>query len=336
MTRVVVALVVLATAPETPPRPAPNADSTEVAAPPGETPPGESRSLSRRPSLATGRKTPRELRRRSIQITDASLSTIPEVHVGGGVPTTVAFETPLKEDAAVLSDPHHEFFPLHVVGQTLILVPKKDLAPGEVRPLSVAFPDGTTVLLQLASSARDVDLEVDVEVNLPRKAAGASAPALKEQISVLQARLDDCKGSSGEAGIAKVASLVLAEASGGRSETVLERRPVHSRDKSERLLVETKAVYRLFGEGYLVLTVENRDGDRVWVLDRPEIAVTGQAKASVKVDAFTLDKPSLAPGEVTTLVVAFPIVERPVDSRFAITLFEKNGSRHAVLDGVSL
>lgn len=43
----------------------------------------------------------RELRRRPLQVTDATSTMVPEVHVAAGVPTTLAFRVAIKPDAGL-------------------------------------------------------------------------------------------------------------------------------------------------------------------------------------------------------------------------------------------
>ena len=40
----------------------------------------------------------RELRRRTLTINDANANSVAEIHVAGGVPTTLVFEIPFKEN----------------------------------------------------------------------------------------------------------------------------------------------------------------------------------------------------------------------------------------------
>src|SRR5690348_16918259 len=53
----------------------------------------------------------RELRRRTITIDDASLTSVPEIRVAGGTPTILTFEVPVKEGGAVLADVRGVFYP---------------------------------------------------------------------------------------------------------------------------------------------------------------------------------------------------------------------------------
>jgi hypothetical protein len=111
----------------------------------------------------------------------------------------------------------------------------------------------------------------------------------------------------------------------------------HHLDKQNRLLVEVKRVYRLFELTYVVLTVENRDPSRVWVLDRPEVAVTGQPQASdVKVMLHAAELSALPPGETEKVIIVFNTPKQDVQNRFNVSLLEKNGNRHVRLEDLNL
>src|SRR5258708_15014308 len=65
---------------------------------------------------------------RTISVTDESLSTVPEIHVGADWPTTLVFATPLAKDnqAFMLAQPRHEFAPPRFTDTSVILNPAKD------------------------------------------------------------------------------------------------------------------------------------------------------------------------------------------------------------------
>jgi uncharacterized protein (TIGR02268 family) len=289
------------------------------------------------PSKTSKAAHPRELKRRALKITDDRAEAIPEIHVSAGTPTTLAFQIAVKENGVLLSDPREEFFPPQFIDRAVIVVPKKDLAANEVRSLTVSLSDGTLLPFKLVTVPADVDLQVDVEVALEKKAPPASATALKGTVAELQGKLDECQATAGTAGVAKIASLVRAQGFAKPESFVVERRPIHRLDKESRLLVEARLLYRLFGHAYLVLTVENRDPARVWVLDRAEVAVKGgAADGNVKVLALSAEVTSLPPGETEAVVVAFAMPAQTAGETLSLSLIEKGGSRNVVLDDLAL
>jgi uncharacterized protein (TIGR02268 family) len=278
---------------------------------------------------------PRRLERRTVAVTDASFHDVPVVHVAKGVPTTVSFGQTIRRESILLADTSDAFLPPRATDTTVVLIPIRDLAPRTVATLTVTLADGTLVPLLLETDARVTDIAVDVAVNLSRKSAPESVSGLKTTVLQLRGELDECRGDSGKAGVAKLARLVLEQDVSGN--VPMLRQEVHRRDKQERLLVELLRAYRLFGHTYLLLTVENRDPSAAWVLDRPELsAAGGRESMEVPVLAFEVDVPVLQPNETGHLVLAFRSPLTASGERFQLRLLEKNGTRHVRVEGLSL
>jgi uncharacterized protein (TIGR02268 family) len=278
---------------------------------------------------------PRRLERRTVAMTDASFQDVPVVHVAKGVPTTVSFGQPIRRESVLLADTSDAFLPPRATDTTVVLIPTRDLAPRAVATLTVTLADGTLVPLLLESNSRAADITIDVFVNLSKKATPESVSALKASVLQLRGELDECRGDSGKAGVAKLARLILEQDAAGSAPML--RQDLHRRDKQERLLVELVRAYRLFGHTYLLLTVENRDPSAAWVLDRPELsAAGGRESMEVPVLAFEVDVPMLQPDETGHLVLAFRSPPTASGEGFQLRLLEKNGTRHVRLEGLSL
>jgi hypothetical protein len=115
-----------------------------------------------------------------------------------------------------------------------------------------------------------------------------------------------------------------------------ERHPFRGGDKQNRLLVEARWIYRFVGLTFMVFTVDNRDPDRPWVLDRVDVKLTGAGDpVDLRVIASTTDVPLVAPGEASRVVVAFRTPTRPASYRYTVTFVEKDGGRRVVLEGLS-
>lgn len=293
------------------------------------------------PGKAKSKGTPaaaqRELIRRTIQVTDATREI--EIHVARGSATTLAFPLPVKK--RLLAD-SKGYFPAEAQvlgGQAFILLPAQDVPAGEAVTLQITLADGTLLPPFLLTSVPDAtDLFVDITVDLQKKASAESATALKVQLGELQSRLDECQQSGGDKGAVKVAELVLRQDFRKPVAFVVEKHPARELDKQSRLLVETHHVYRLFDVSYLVLTVENRDPEKHWVLERAEVGIAGDSSA---VEARVLDvaqemSQGIPPGEEAKLVVAFKTPEQGVDHRFTLKLLEKSGNRHVTLSDLKL
>jgi uncharacterized protein (TIGR02268 family) len=277
----------------------------------------------------------RVLKRRSLVVTDTNFNEVQVVHVAGGVPTTLSFRQPIRAESVILADTSNAFLPLKATETSIVLIPKRDLSRRSTTTLTVTLADGTILPLLLSTIAAEADIGVDIAVSLVKLAPPESATALKAAVVELRGELDECRADQGSAGIAKVASLVLQQ--DASQPQVFERHELRRRDKQERLLVDVRQAYRIFGHTYLVVTLENRDPSRAWVLDRPEVALTGNSQSvDVHVAAFQLDLPAIAPNETGKLVVAFQTPPLGSSNSFRLQLLEKNGSRHVKLDGLSL
>jgi uncharacterized protein (TIGR02268 family) len=278
----------------------------------------------------------RELKRRPLRLTDANATAVPEIHVAGGVPTTVVFRSPIKPDSVLIADTSG-LFPekTRTTSTSLLLIPRADLPQGTVATLSVTLTDGTILPFLLSSVPSEADLQVDVEVALEEHAPPESTAGMKTVISQLQQKLDECTASSGAAGVQKIAALIVQQDLARPQ--AFQRYDVRKLDKQSRLLVEVRQAYRLFGTTYVVMTIENRDPSRSWVLDHPEVALQGGGRADdLKVSSFSGDMPALHPDETQKLVIAFPTPAQGINNRFVLSLKEKDGNRHVRLEDVAL
>ena len=132
--------------------------------------------------------------------------------------------------------------------------------------------------------------------------------------------------------MAKVAALVLAQDPTRPEAFTVEKHPARQLDKQSRLLVQTHHVYRLFDLSYVVLSVENRDPSRPWVLERAEVSVTGGSSSiETRVVAIAEEVKAIAPGEASRLVVGFATPSQEASQRYTLKLYEKGGPRHVEL-----
>jgi uncharacterized protein (TIGR02268 family) len=277
----------------------------------------------------------RALKRRSLLVTDANFNEVQVVHVAAGVPTTISFRQPLRPESVILADTTNAFLPVKATENSIVLIPRRDLAKRSTTTLTVTLADGTILPLLLTTVVGEADIGVDINVALVKQAPAESAFALKASVLEMRTELDECRADQGSAGIAKMTSLVLQQDISRPQ--VFERHELHRRDKQERLLVDVRQAYRIFGHTYLVVTLENRDPGRTWVLDRPELSVSGSGQSmDVHVVSFQTDTVAIAPNQTGKLVVTFPTPPQGSDNTFCLQLLEKNGSRHIKLDGLSL
>lgn len=272
---------------------------------------------------------------RTLTITDANSNQVQEIHCAGRVPTTLAFQVPIDQKLVVLADANNIFLPPRTTDRTILLIPKEDLTPGTPTTLTVTLEDGTILPFVLSAATDTVDVTVNVIVSLQKRAAPESVEALKTSIGQLRGQLDECQSNAGSAGVSKIAALILKQ--DADAPAPFERHAVHKLDRQSRLLVEVKQAYRLFNQTYVVLTVQNRDPSRPWVLDHPEVSVSGGGQASdVKVTSYVTEANSLSPDESERIVVSFDTPPQSSGQDYILRLLEHGGSRHVQLDGLAL
>ena len=266
---------------------------------------------------------------RTLLVTDATTAT--EVRLAPpGQTTTLTFPVDIDANKILLVDPKLRVFPPLAQGQTLALVAKDPLPAGATVPLVVTLVDGTQLQFALKMDPQGWDRFARIELQLNQRAGVDNANRLKTQLQEAQGRLDDCQQTSGEAGIAKLASIILKQDLTKADAFTVEKRSMTSGiDKQNRLLVETHFIFRLFDLTYLVITAENRDPAQTWVLERAELSVTGGSSAAdIKILGVEQELNSIPPGETSKIVIAFRMPQLDATQRFTMRLLEKNGPRH--------
>lgn len=283
----------------------------------------------------------REFRSRQLVINDSNASDIHELRVAAGAATTLVLPQAIAANGgAILAAPPQTVpapLPLQE-NKVLVLSPQRDLGPGETFPLTLTFVDGTVQSFRLVTVPAEVDIQVEIKLVLQARATPGSAAVLTDKLMALQARLDECQSTADTAGVGRVAALILSQDFEKPQAFTVERR-LNARhlDKQSRLLVETRAVYRLFGQSYVVLTVENRDPNKVWQMERAEVGVSGGGAATeAQVLTFNSEIPELPPGEVSKVVIAFTTPSQTTGQRFTLRLLERAGARHVALKDVEL
>ena len=272
---------------------------------------------------------------RVISITDETLSMVPEIHVGADWPTTLVFATPLAKDnqAVMLAQPGHEFAPPKFTDTSVILIPRKDLPANGGAALTVTLSDGNILSFKLMSVATEVDLRVDVQLKLKKRAAPDSPEALKATLEQLRGQVEECQSTSATAGVAKIGALVLAE----KNAEAVELRKLGKTDKQSRMLVSARYEYRLFGYTFLVLEIQNRDDAKIWELDGADVKLQGSGQAlDVQVASAAMDPSAIEPNATARIVVAFKMQDQQRGQQFTVALREKNGNRHVQLDSLGL
>lgn len=267
---------------------------------------------------------------RSLTITDAT--TMGEVKLAPpGQTTTLAFPVDVVPDKVIHADPKMRLFQPMAQGALIVITTKEALGPGTSVPLTVTLVDGTQLSFALIGSATGAfDRFVRVELAMTERAGASNAQRLKTQLQEVQSRLDECMHEGADEGVRKLGASILKQDLSKPDVFTVEKRAYRSGiDKQNRLLVETHYLFRLFDLTYLVITTENRDPTKPWVLERAELSAVGSAAAAdVKVTSVEQELNVIPPGEMSKMVIAFRMPQLEASQRFTLKLFEKNGSRH--------
>ncbi len=276
---------------------------------------------------------------RVLTVTDAT--TAAEVRLAPpGQTTTLTFPADVDAPKAVVADPQQRILPPIIQGATVVLTSTKPLPAGTSVPLALTLVDGTQLNFAVVGGAPDgaSDRFVRVELQLQQRAGADSTTRLKGQVAELQAKLDDCSAGAAEAGIAKLAAIILKQDASKPDTFTVEARSYKSGiDKQNRLLVETQHVFRLFDLTYLAFTIENRDPTQTWVLERAELSVQGPgASSDIKVLGVEQELNAVPPGATSKAVLSFRMPALADGQRFELRLFEKNGARHFKLGDLKL
>jgi len=278
-------------------------------------------------------KVERQVKNRVIAFSDENRASVPELHLAKGIPTTLVFPLNINEAATRLADSQRLIYKPQFFKNTAVLSPKSDLPAGALIPLTVGLDDGTLLSFVLRTVPAEADFQVTVEVKFQREVSPDSVEGLKQTIAQMQSRLDECQANAGSSGVSQIAALVLSQEPQSPTARTSEGHPLKGADKQSRLLVRLQHIYRLFGHSYVLLTVENRDPSRTWVLDKPEVKLSGGRESQVlKVVTYDTDLKTLPPAEVAKIVVVFDTPAQNVGQKYALTLLEKGGARHVSMD----
>ncbi len=277
----------------------------------------------------------RQLVQREVEINDDNVNEVPMLRMAKEVPLMMTFSQPLR--GPIMLAEHEGNFAVQQQHDGVLIMALREPNPKAVVTLTATVEDGTMVVFSIGPDANATDVRVHVSVKLRRKATMDSPIVLKAINEELRAELDACQSISGDDGIRKVAALALQQDQGRPLAFTVERRDVRKIDKQSRLLVEVTALYRLFEHSYVVLSVKNRDPNRVWIMERPELEGRGKSGTfPLKVVTYSTEKPQLGPDEVEKIVIAYKTPEDALGDKLTIRLREKQGERHITLANLQL
>ncbi len=221
---------------------------------------------------------------------------------------------------------------LRVAEKTAFLFTTRHARAGHEALLTVTLDDGRPLNFRVLVVRRSEPADATVEVRVP--APPGELPAECEAaVQEVRDRLAECRDTRGDAGLRLVSEMLVAAPT---EKAAVEWRPVHYRDKQNRIFVEAVDAVRLYDFSWLRLRLESRDPGKAWVLGEVSAAVVGPGprRQPVKV-VYVVERPMLRGEEETLLVLAYRTPQAPSGASLEVTLLEKDGTRHVVLEGLT-
>nr|WP_232537826.1 DUF2381 family protein [Cystobacter fuscus] len=260
---------------------------------------------------------------RSIHLMESSESAPPEVYVSREGVTTLRFEQPCDPSKTRLLAWEGHFEPLLVGGRSVVIVPLKDLTPGDRFLLMVTLMDGTELSFTVINSKTSWDGQVDVY-------ADANSPETIRVLLEENQRLQDENRRHHEQGTSidhALAALIARNEVSMTPFKELEKTLLHE-DGAEilisLLMTKEKMPKRKVA---MVFTVTNKDPERPWELMDARLS----ALATQEAKAFALREfpDSIAPGRTGRIVMVIDLSELDPKKDGDQLVFElfRNGGR---------
>jgi uncharacterized protein (TIGR02268 family) len=261
---------------------------------------------------------------------------VPEVFVAGGRVSTLRFATECDPGLTKILGWEGRFEPLLVGGRSVVIVPLKDLDPGDRFMLLVTLMDGTSLPFTVTAREGDVDGQVNVfpDPEVP-EAVHTALEEKREENKALRAE----NHRQREEGISVDHALAALLANGKvemtpftegekwvlRGEGIEVEILVFIPKKTRRKVAKTKAG--------VVFKVTNKDPVRPWELQEARLSTLpgGQPKPF----ALRETSPSIAPGETGRIAIVTDLASfdpaRDGD-KLALELFRSGGLRQAYVE----
>ena len=223
---------------------------------------------------------------------------------------------------------------LRVAEHTAYLFTTAKARAGDTGTLTLTLADGRplTFTVRLVPAAASADASVEVHLPEDRHTLPARCQAAVQEA---KDALAECRESDQKRAVALIASLMLDAPQRGR---LLEERHVRWRDKQHRIFVQAVDAVRLFGRTYLRLEVDNRDGSgKPWRPGAATVSLVGpgpRLQSLPVVPVYQLQEIDSGQAGMVVLSVKTPQVSAGAHVR--LTLEEKGGSRHLVIEGLAL
>ncbi len=221
---------------------------------------------------------------------------------------------------------------LRIAERTAFLFATRAARAGHRALLTVTLQDGRPLNFRVLVVPSGEPADATVEVRVPSE-GGALPPQCEAPMQALRDQLAECRDTRGDAGLRLISEMLVAAPT---EKAAVEWRPVHFRDKQNRIFVEAVDAVRLYDFSWLRIRIENRDPGKAWVLGDVTAAIVGPGprRSPLKV-VYVASHPTLRAEEETLIVLAYRTPQAPSGASLEVRILEKDGVRHVVLEGLT-
>lgn len=234
---------------------------------------------------------------RSLYLPENSTSETPAVYVARGVVTTLRFERSCDPSRTRLLGWEGRFEPLLVGGRSVVIVPLKDMDPGDPFMLLVTLMDGTELTFTVTASETYRDGQVDVYADAASSEAVRLMLRENQKLREENRRHHEQGTSVDHALAALLANNEVSMTSFKELETMLLRE--EGVDILVSLLVTKEKMPKR--KVAVVFTVTNKEPEKSWELMEARLSV--QATQEAKAFALRAFPDSIAPGRTGRVVM---------------------------------
>ena len=236
-------------------------------------------------------------RPRSIYVSKGAKAEVPELFVAGEVVTTLRLDTPCDPSRTkLLGGWEGHFEPVLAGGRSVVIVPLRNLAPGDRFQLLVTLADGTELPFTLTASKSFVDRQVNVfpDPESPEALRSALEESRQENKALREENLrrEEEETSTNHA----LATLLLT---GKTLMTLLKENQKWS--LGDEALKATTLIYEGDGRTGVLLHVTNLDPKRPWKLQ--EVRLSTFTAGEPRPFALRMSPAELPPGKTGRIAI---------------------------------
>ena len=236
-------------------------------------------------------------RPRSIYVSKGSKAEVPELFVAGEVVTTLRLDSPCDSSRTkLLGGWEGHFEPVLAGGTSVVIVPLRNLAPGDRFKLLVTLADGTELPFTLTASKTFVDRQVNVFPN--PESPDALRSALEESRQENKALRDENRRRENEEISANHALATLLV---NRKVSMTRLKQNQKWSQSDEELKATSLIFEGNGRSAVLIQLTNLHQTRPWKLQEARLSTftTGESRPF----AMRISPAELLPGKTGFIAI---------------------------------